>query len=224
MKEFKTPEINEIKKPEPEGFKEIKSEKDLSISDIGNFWKKEFNNETDYYNSYEKRLGCTPAESSELGTWEGDRGESKFIPNENTVEGKAALDKLAEKGLDGIEFKNAEPDFSECAEATVKIDDMTQHRDDYYDKNGELKQGNFTQADIKCADKWNAEVKDGKIDWTARTVNDWRNEHKCSWHEKCDTRTMELVPFEIHSHCKHLGGVSECKVRDFVNIGGIFDE
>lgn len=224
MKEFKTPDIDEIKKPEPEGFKEIKPEKSTSTSDIGDFWEKEFNNEADYYNSYEKRLGCTPVEGSELGSWEGERGESKFIPNENTVEGEAALNKLTEKGLDGIEYKNAEPDFSECAEAIVKIDDMTQHRDDYYNKNGELQQGNFTQADIKCAEKWSAEAKDGKSDWTAREVNDWRHEHKCSWHERCDTRTMDLVPFEIHSHCKHLGGVSECKARDSVDIGGIFDE
>ena len=134
------------------------------------------------------------------------------------------MDKLNEKGMDGIEYKNAEPDFSKCAEATVRIDDMTQNRDDYIGADGTIKQGNFTQADIKCSEKWNAEARDGKSDWTARDVYNWRHENKCSWHERCDTRTMDLVPFEIHSHCKHLGGVSECKVRDAVNVGGEFDE
>lgn len=224
MKEFKLPEIDEIKKPEPENYKDIKPQKETTAKDCGSFWDNEFKKEAEYYNAYEDRLECTPKEESHLGTWEGDRGESKFVPNSETVEGKAALDKLAEKDMDGIEYKNAEPDFSKCAEATVRIDDMTQHRYDYWDNDGTLKQGNFTQADIKCSDKWNAEAKDGKTDWTAREVNEWRHEHKCSWHERCDTRTMDLVPYEVHSHCKHLGGVSECKVRDAVNIGGEFDE
>lgn len=224
MKEFKTPEINEMKKPETEGFKEIQSEKGMSKAGAGVFWQKEFNNEEKYYNSFEDRLKYTPKENSELGTWEGDRGESKFVPNGETVEGQAAAEKLAEKGKNGIEYKNAEPDFSECAEATVRIDDMTQNRYDYYGEDGILKQGNFTQADIKCSEQWNAEARGGKTDWTARNVNDWKCENQCSWHERCDTRTMDLVPYDIHSHCKHLGGVSECRVRDFVDIGGGFDE
>lgn len=179
---------------------------------------------SEYYNSYEERLGYTPKEDSHLGAWEGKRGESKFIPNSETPEGKAALDKLNEKGLDGIEYKNAEPDFSKCAEATVYIDDMTQYRDDYIATDGAIKLGNFAQADIRCAEKWNAEAKDGKTDWIPRDVYNWRHENRCSWHERCDTITMDLVPFEVHSHCKHLGGVSECKVRDAINVGGEFDE
>ena len=224
MKETKTPEINEINKSEPENYKDIKPETGMTKDMSQSFWDNEFKNEEEYYNSYEDRLGCTPKQDTNLGKWEGERGESKFIPSSETIEGKAALDKLEEKGIDGIEFKNAEPDFSKCAEATVRIDDMTQHRDDYLGKDGSLKLGNFTQADIKCAEKWNLEAKDGKIEWTARDVNIWRHENKCSWHERCDTRTMDLVPFEVHSYCRHLGGVSECKVRDAVNIGGDFDE
>ena len=224
MQEVKGTDINEIKKPEPEEYKNIKPENGITGKECRGFWENEFKKEAEYYNDYEDRLGCTPKEDSHLGTWEGDRGESKFLPNSETVEGKAALDKLNEKGMDGIEYKNAEPDFSKCAEATVRIDDMTQNRDDYIGADGTIKQGNFTQADIKCSEKWNAEARDGKSDWTARDVYNWRHENKCSWHERCDRRTMDLVPFEIHSHCKHLGGVSECKVRDAVNVGGEFDE
>ncbi len=67
--------------------------------------------------------------------------------------------KLAEYGKDGIEYKNLEPDFSEVSEGTVKIDNMTEHRDDYYDENGELQPGNFSQADAKLAEKWNEQQK-----------------------------------------------------------------
>ena len=61
---------------------------------------------------------------------------------------------------------------------------------------------------------------------TLRDVYEWRHDpaHQCSWHERCDTKTMDLVPYDIHSYCKHLGGVSECKARDSVNDGGGFDE
>lgn len=109
---------------------------------------------------------------------------------------------------------------------TVKIDNMTEHRDDYYDENGELQPGNFSQADAKLAEKWNEQQKDGRTDWTDEDVYEWRHDpaHQCSWHERCDTKTMDLVPYDIHSYCKHLGGVSECKARDSVNDGGGFDE
>jgi hypothetical protein len=212
MNEIKNPEINEIKKPEHNNYKEIKSEKGTTADMARSFWNNEFKKETEYYNSYEDRLSCTPKEETGRGKWTGERGESKFIPNNEMPEGKAALDKLNEKGLDGIEYKNTEPDFSKCAEAIVRIDDMTQYRAE-----------NFKQADIKCAEKWSEESKDGKSDWTPREVADWREKNHCSWHERCDTMTMDLVPREIHSHCTHLGGVSECKERDRKN-GGDFDE
>ena len=89
-----------------------------------------------------------------------------------------------------------------------------------------LQPGNFSQADAKLAEKWNEQQKDGRTDWTDEDVYEWRHDpaHQCSWHERCDTKTMDLVPYDIHSYCKHLGGVSECKARDSVNDGGGFDE
>ena len=192
----------------------IAPEKNTTKKEAEDFLKQEFDVEDYYSNSYEERLGKTPMEEeSVLGIWEGNRGESKFIPNSETLGGKAALDKLSEKGLDGIEYKNAEPDFSKCSEATVRIDDMTQDR---------VK--NFEQADEKCSEKWNAEAKGGRNDWTDRLVQDWRHKNKYSWHERCDTRTMDLVPYEIHNQCIHSGGVSICRVRDLGIIGGEFDE
>lgn len=231
LKEIFASETMDVKEPKVSGIKDIKPETGLSTEERDAFWKndvfKEDKNdikENEYFNSYEDRLMRTPKEDSVLGTWEGERGESKFIPNEETPEGRAALEKLKEKGQDGVEYKNAEADFSKCSEATVEIDNMTENRFDYSEADGTSKQGNFTQADVKCAEKWNAEARDGRSDWTARDVNTWRGENHYSWHERCDTKTMDLVPYEIHSQCKHLGGVSECKVRDMMDVGGEFDE
>lgn len=234
MSEIKLVDLRDTTIPEIGGPITIEPQSRISILEAENFWNSLFsgeNKETDEsefggkYNSVEKRLGCVPADG-ETGKFEGERGNSKFIPSGETERGKACIDKLKEYGKDGIEYKNLEPDFSEVSEGTVKIDNMTEHRDDYYDENGQLCEGNFSQADKKCADLWNEQQKDGRTDWTAEDVYNWRHdpEHRCTWHERCDTKTMDLVPYDIHSYCKHLGGVSECKARDSVNDGGGFDE
>ena len=176
-----------------------------------------------YYSDYKTRMDQTPKDG-ERGHWEGERGESKYVPSDQTDAGKDAKDKLEEKGMDGIEYKDAEPDFSECAEATVEIDNMTEHRYDYYDAKGNYTSGNFSQADAKCAEKWNESQRDGRTDWKAEDVRDWRRENNYSWHERCDTRTMDLVSYDIHSFFGHYGGCAECRGRDAADIGGGFDE
>lgn len=176
------------------------------------------------YTSYEDRLNHTPKEDSELGSWDGERGESKFIPSEENENGNAAKEKLAVYGMDGVKYESAEPDFSDCSEAEVKIDKMTENRENYVDENGDYQFGNYTQADIKCAEDWNASSHGGKSNWTAAEVRDWRRENKYTWHECCDTSTMQLVPREIHGVFRHSGGVAECKVRDGAKFGGGFDE
>lgn len=237
MKEVKATETLEAKIPKSENYKEIRPENDITVKESKDYWdsifsgeKQNENNNLEFggkYNSYEDRIGCTPRENSENGSFEGKRGESKFVPSENTEDGMKAKSKLAEYEMTGVEYKNAEPDFSKCSEATVEIDNMTEHRKDYIDRNGNYQYGNFSQADMECAKQWNDRGKDGRTDWTARNVLNWRHKNRCSWHERCDTKTMDLVPMDIHSACTHLGGVSECRVRDAqgqVRVGGDFDE
>lgn len=185
--------------------------------------------QTEYYSSEKERIDKTPAEDSDFGTWEGERGNSKFIPSDDTEKGRLAKAKLAEKGLDGIIFKNGEPDFSKSAEETIQIDNMTENRLDYRDENGIKMDGNFTQADKQCAEKWTKEGKmkeDGTSNWEETDVVAWRNKNNCTWHECCDRKTMHLISRDIHDPGKftHLGGCAECKIRDNKNQGGIFDE
>lgn len=187
----------------------------MNVSDACTFFDglfQELSKQQEAYTSYEDRLKHTPSEDSELGSWEGERGESKFIPNPDSEGGNAAKDKLKQYGMDGVEYKDAEPDFSKCCETEVKIDNMTENREN-----------NFAQADAECAKKWNEAKRDGKNDWTAADVRDWRRENQYSWHECCDTSTMQLVPRDIHETCRHSGGVAECKARDAANDGGGFD-
>ena len=116
---------------------------------------------------------------------------------------KEYTDKIDTAGvcLDGIDYKDGIPDFSKCAETAVQIDNMSDRR---YGQGG-----NFEQCDSKCAEKWNHAAKDGKTDWTARDVEEWRKANKYSWHERNDMRTCDLVPTKVNDYFSLLGGVSE---------------
>ena len=160
-----------------------------------------------------------------LGHYEGIRGESKYIPSRRSAEGVVVTDILLRYGLDGINYRNAEPDFEPCSEAVVKIPAMTENRENFTNDAGETVSGNFSQADLELAKIWNLERKEGIRNWEAKDVFDYRRANRLTWHEKCDTETMVLVPFEINFYFNHIGGCSECRVRDAVgNDGGDFDE
>ena len=174
------------------------------------------------YNSYKERIDGTSKESPILGRYDGERGESKYIPSNRNAEGIVVIGILKKYGVDGIEYRNGEPDFEVCAESVVKIEHMTEFRYDYEAPKGVL--GNFTQADIECAKAWNFEEKDGRSNWEPRDVLNYRKANGLTWHEKCDTETMVMVRSEINAYFKHVGGCSECRLRDLSADEGGFDE
>lgn len=176
------------------------------------------------YNSYDDRIDRTSKESPILGYYDGVRGESKYIPSDRNAEGIVVINILSNYDLDGIEYRNGEPDFEVCATAVVKIKGMTEHRENYPDGDGLPQLGNFSQADIELAKLWNFEEREGHSDWTARDVLNYRKADGLTWHEKCDTETMVLVKSEINAYFKHSGGCSECRTRDASCDGGGFDE
>ena len=139
------------------------------------------------------------------GKWEGEKGDGTWKPDPDSIPKKPSDNErtwreiLEPYGTDGIEFKDGEPDFTPYSEASVEIEDFGLERDD-----------NFTQADEALAKKWSEEQKDGK-DWTAKDVEQYRKEHKLSWHERSDQKTMDLVPQVIHGNIPHSGGISAAK-------------
>ena len=87
MQEIKSSEVNETKAPEVENYRNIQPENGMTVSEAKDFWNKEFtvepieNTDSEFggkYNSYEKRLGCVPADG-ETGKFEGERGNSKSL-------------------------------------------------------------------------------------------------------------------------------------------------
>lgn len=138
------------------------------------------------------------------GHWEGERGNSKWFPNRDEIpknpltnpDGLTWGQILDKYGIDRIEFKNGEPDFSPVAKGTVEIDHFTDNR---YGKGG-----NFDQACEKLAEQRGC---------TKEEVKAWMKENKYTWHERSDCKTMDKVPTEIHGNIRHSGGISEAKAN-----------
>lgn len=136
------------------------------------------------------------------GEWTGEPGNSVWVPDRDfepgdrhgtNPENKTWGEILDEYGIDGIPFKDGEPDFSEVAKGEVEIDDFSSDRD-----------ANFSQADEKLAEIRGC---------TPEEVEQWRKENKYTWHECKDCKTMQKVPTEVHGNVPHSGGISASKAQ-----------
>lgn len=178
--------------------------------------------QTEFASTYEARIGQTPAETNTKVGFERKekRGESlcTLKPPPDT-ELKKILD---EAGINGIEYRNAVPDFSPTAKAQVEID----HMYGGIGANGnKARRSNFAQADEKLTEQLNKSpelaskfgMKSGEI--TADDVKDYRMENNLTWHELNDTKTVQLVPSEINGTFGHLGGVGEINAGAFKSGG-----
>lgn len=136
------------------------------------------------------------------GHWEGERGNSKWIPDGEYVPQKSNPDNktwneiLNDRNIDGINFKEGNPDFSEISKGNVEIDGFSDKRSD-----------NFDKADMELAKQRGCDPEDVKA---------WRTdpEHKYTWHECPDMKTMQKVPSDVHNNVPHRGGISAKKAQE----------
>lgn len=201
---------------------EIDPNKRITIKTLENTNSKitevEYTQEQLFTNHYD-RISAT-RKKSERGFWTGERGESKYIPTD-IPKNKNLNELLKSKGVDGIEYKNGCVDFSKVAELSIQIPDMTDIR---YKSQPNGKPGNFGQALIAVAEKWNSTEKDGRTDWTYLDVQKWSRANKLVIHERYDFKTCDFIKKEIHSFFKHSGGVAEYIAKTNINNNGGFDE
>ena len=87
-------------------------------------------------------------------------GQSVFISTDICVKNI-----LEERGVEGIVYKDGMPDFSEFAIGEVKIDGMTNIREDIW---GQL--GNYGKADAELAKIWSSYGEH----WSAQDIQKWR--------------------------------------------------
>lgn len=131
------------------------------------------------------------------GCWEGEKGNSLWNPGNDKIPGKANPDNKSwseikeEYGIDGVQYNDGEPDFSNISRGEAHIEDFTSDR-----------YKNFKQADEAEAEKRGC---------TPEDVKQWRQENGYTWHERGDCETMDKVPSIVHNNVVHSGGISEKK-------------
>lgn len=146
-------------------------------------------------------------ENGERGAWIGERGESVYVPAQRAMRWT-----LSRFQMEGVQYSGGIPDLSPCAAHTLRIKHMSKER-----------YRNVQRCDSVCAEEWNRQVKDGRIDWTAREVARWRSKHGYTWHGRKDRYTCDLVPILINDYFRHLGGVTERGWQDSMEQEGVFD-
>ena len=139
------------------------------------------------------------------GTWTGEIGNSKWVPNSNYSPKKfnkknqtwgEILENYPDKN---IEFKNGYPNFDKFRRGKkVKIKDFSTNR-----------RMNFSKADAEMAKLKGVSKKE---------VFNWRKKNKYTWHEEQDCKSLQKVPSIIHGNVHHCGGVSIKK--NIIGIGG----
>lgn len=128
------------------------------------------------------------------GSWEGERGNSKWVPDDeytpqkHNPQNKTWGDVKEEHGIDGIDFNNGEPNFSEVSKGEVTLDQKETDR-------GIV----FNEADTKLAEQKGCEA------WE---VYKWRKENGYTWHETSDGLRAQKVPNIVHGNISHAGGHS----------------
>ena len=142
------------------------------------------------------------------GHFESEPGNSKFIPDPDYTppEKSRNPDKpysnpdnltmreiLKKFGIDGVNFVNGFPDFSELSRGTVKIEG-------FETGGSEAMLKNFDKADKLEAEKRGC---------TPEEVRAWRKDNGYTWHECEDKTTMQKVPHEVHANIPHGGGRSQ---------------
>lgn len=131
------------------------------------------------------------------GEWNGERGDSKWMPDREYVPQKSNSESenwekiLNEYDIDGIEFHDGEPDFSSILKGEVEIDEFSKNRTD-----------NFDRADVELAKQKGC---------TPEEVKQWRQENGYTWHECRNMKTMQKVPGKVHNNITHSGGIFEIK-------------
>lgn len=135
----------------------------------------------------------------EHGKWSGERGNSKWYPEKDYIPQKANPEGLTwnqimnKYRIDGINYRDGEPNFECISKGTVRIEGFTSYRP-----------SNFNKADIELSNRRGCSPDE---------VRAWRNKNGYTWHECRDMSTMQKVPGIVHNNMTHSGGVSEARKR-----------
>lgn len=143
------------------------------------------------------------------GYWKGEEGNSRWIPDKDATvtwrkggetHVKAYGDIMKEQGIDGIEYFNKEPDFSDVEDSVIRHVELENFSDSRTGSSG-----TYSMASKAAAERLTRET--GEV-WTQQRVQEYMNDHGLTWHECADRKTVRAIPTEINAGFKHTGGIS----------------
>ena len=156
---------------------------------------------------YKNRVDRTPKNHGEWvnedGT-PGQRGESKFVPDDPGVQKT-----LQDNGVDGIKYNDCYPDMSPVSkfDAYLEPDDYLKSDKDQF------QMCNDSLADAVVPDPDTGEVENPEL--AAQFTPDQLADIEAgdtpdgyTWHHDVDSGHMQLVPTDVHQACRHSGGRS----------------
>ena len=178
--------------------------------------------------------------NSNILSWSGDEGNSKRIPKDSSGEIAKELEKY---GVDGIEYRDGDVDFSPVSQFQVDFDDTDQlyvdvansiTMGDLKKKDGSSK--NRSEFNSVVREKWQKLAKQQLVEriqsepgfaadlqkrtgidaGSVKSVTGLENELSrvgLTLHETPDCTSIQFVPTKIHSTFKHSGGTSEMLER-----------
>lgn len=118
------------------------------------------------------------------GTWSAEPGNSDWYSNKTAV--------LDITGGEGVPFRNNFPNFTKWSLGDFKVDGLTGRNGKDFSLTHEvmMKELNFSSK---------------------KSVKEWLKDNKITLHHHQDGKTIQLIPYKLHSNIPHSGGASSLR-------------
>lgn len=193
--EISKSEVNEVKNPSTENFKNIKPEHETSPKEVDDFWKAEFHDQAEQVMVGE----FNPIENNDIQ----ENNDNNRIPCRNE---ELAGKEHPETGvpfvtkaviIDGIEKEVVVPVFDSAFDAQLPEDKLTA---------SDAVQNKECNQQLKEAVANNPELRAKFNDEQLEQINNGDTPDGYTWHHDADIGKMQLVDAEIHQATGHTGG------------------
>lgn len=166
----------------------------------------------------QENLNRTPINN---GEWVGERGESTWIPEDDTV--RETIEKY---GVEGIDYRNGIPDFDKFSAFDIELNEnefteknvhqfMTCNEglSDYFSDLSDQLAGKDCEDPLENADYRNAMMNifkcdEAELEDIQSHLYEYETPYGFTWHHSPVPGKMQLIPTDIHVSARHRGGQS----------------
>ena len=193
--EISSNEVNEVKNPSSENFRNIKPENGMTLQEADDFWKSEFHDQAEQA----KAENNYPIENNDAQENTDDRRipcrNEEFAGKEHPETGVPFVAKKVI--IDGIEKEVVTPVFESAFDSQLPEDKLTA---------SDAVQNNECNQQLKEAVENNPELRAKFNNEQLEQINNGDTPDGYTWHHDADIGKMQLVDAEIHRATGHTGG------------------